>query len=184
MGGGGAIRAAAKVAGIGVVNHGLRGMPAVPPAGHSVRNASRPVSAILTSSTSAPNSGSGDVAPAQQMPVPAAWDDWDFADGEEGLVMEAGEPMPRLIFGGVPSFQEAKDATAELKDALDMYNFDQNLLLFAFCFLIPFFTDKTKQRKKNRGKRIEANKLFKTVFSLLGQQKEIATVTLTLDLIR
>uniref|UniRef100_A0A2N9HJX9 Uncharacterized protein n=1 Tax=Fagus sylvatica TaxID=28930 RepID=A0A2N9HJX9_FAGSY len=120
MGGGGAIRAAAKVAGIGVVNRGLRGMPAVPPAEQSVRNASRPVSAILTSSTSAPNSGSGDVAPAQQMPVPAAWDDWDFADGEEGLVMEAGEPMPRLVFGGVPSFQEAKDATAELKDALDM----------------------------------------------------------------
>ena len=117
MGGGGAIRAAAKVAGIGVVNHGLRGMPAVPPAGHSVRNASRPVSAILTSSTSAPNSGSGDVAPAQQMPVP---------------VMEAGEPMPRLVFGGVPSFQEAKEGTALLKDALDTYNFDQNLLFFVF----------------------------------------------------
>uniref|UniRef100_A0A2N9HKM7 Uncharacterized protein n=1 Tax=Fagus sylvatica TaxID=28930 RepID=A0A2N9HKM7_FAGSY len=33
--------------------------------------------------------------------------------------MEAGEPMPRLVFGGVPSFQEAKDAIAELKDALD-----------------------------------------------------------------
>uniref|UniRef100_A0A2N9GSB5 Uncharacterized protein n=1 Tax=Fagus sylvatica TaxID=28930 RepID=A0A2N9GSB5_FAGSY len=82
MGGGGAIRAAAKVAGIGVVNRGLRGMRAVPPAEQSVRNASRPVSAILTSSTSAPNSGSGDVAPAQQMPVPAAWDDWDFANGE------------------------------------------------------------------------------------------------------
>ena len=134
MGGGGAIRAAA--AGIGVVSRGLRGMRAVPPAEQSVSNASRPVSAILTSSTSAPNSGSGDVAPAQQMPVPAAWDDWDFADGEEGLVMEAGEPMPRLVFGGVPSFQEAKDATVELKDALDMYNFDQNLLLFAFCILI------------------------------------------------
>jgi hypothetical protein len=34
--------------------------------------------------------------------------------------------------GGVLSFQEAKDATAELLDALDTYNFDQNLLLFAF----------------------------------------------------
>ncbi|GMY31561.1 hypothetical protein FCV25MIE_26803 [Fagus crenata] len=102
MGGGGAIRAAA--AGIGVVSRGLRGMRAVPPAEQSVSNASRPVSAILTSSTSAPNSGSGDVAPAQQMPVP---------------VMEAGEPMPRLVFGGVPSFQEAKEGTALLKDALD-----------------------------------------------------------------
>ena len=132
MGGGGAIRATANVARIGVVNHGLRGMPAVPPAEQSVRNASRPVSAILTSSTSAPNSGSGDVAPAQQMPVPAAWDHWDFADGEKGLIIEAGEPMPRLVFGGMPSFQEAKEAAVLLKDALDTYNFDQNLLLFAF----------------------------------------------------
>jgi hypothetical protein len=46
--------------------------------------------------------------------------------------MEAREQMPRLVFGVVPSFQEAKDATAELKDALDEYNFEQNLLLFAF----------------------------------------------------
>ena len=53
--------------------------------------------------------------------------------------MEAGEPMPRLVFGSVPSFQEAKDATAELKDALDKYNFDQNLLpfdLFIYFWLI------------------------------------------------
>uniref|UniRef100_A0A2N9I741 Uncharacterized protein n=1 Tax=Fagus sylvatica TaxID=28930 RepID=A0A2N9I741_FAGSY len=46
--------------------------------------------------------------------------------------MEAREPMPGLVFGVMPSFQEAKDATAELKDALDKYNFEQNLLPFAF----------------------------------------------------
>lgn len=108
------MRAAAKVAGVGVVSHGLRGMPSVPPSEQSVRNASRPVSAILSA-----KSASGDAAAPIQMPVPAAWDDWEFADGEEALVMEAGEPMPRLVFGGVPSFEEAKEATTELKDALD-----------------------------------------------------------------
>ena len=118
MGGGGAVRAAAKVAGVGVgvVSHGLRGMPSVPPSEQSVRNASRPVSAILSA-----KSASGDAAAPIQMPVPAAWDDWEFTDGEEALVMEAGEPMPRLVFGGVPSFEEAKEATTELKDALDKY---------------------------------------------------------------
>lgn len=108
------MRAAAKVAGVGVVSHGLRGMPSVPPSEQSVRNASRPVSTILSA-----KSASGDSAAPIQMPVPAAWDDWEFADGEEALVMEAGEPMPRLVFGGVPSFEEAKEATTELKDALD-----------------------------------------------------------------
>ncbi|KAM3744374.1 hypothetical protein ACB098_06G048900 [Castanea mollissima] len=116
MGGGGAMRAAAKVAGVGVVSvsHGLRGMPSVPPSEQSVRNASRPVSAIFSAKYA-----SGDAAAPIQMPVPAAWDDWEFADGEETLVMEAEEPMPRLVFGGVPSFEEAKEATTELKDALD-----------------------------------------------------------------
>lgn len=116
MGGGGVMRAAAKVAGVGVVSHGLRGMPSVPSSEQSVRNASRPVSTILSA-----KSASGDAAAPIQMPVPAAWDDWEFADGEEALVMEAGEPMPRLVFGGVPSFEEAKEATTELKDALDKY---------------------------------------------------------------
>ncbi|RCU22150.1 hypothetical protein DVA69_20505, partial [Acinetobacter baumannii] len=30
-----------------------------------------------------------------------------------------GEPMPRVVFDAAPSFKEAKEATAELKDALD-----------------------------------------------------------------
>ena len=38
---------------------------------------------------------------------------------DNDLVMEAGEPLPRLVFGGAPSFEEAKEATAELKEVLD-----------------------------------------------------------------
>ena len=38
---------------------------------------------------------------------------------DDGLIMDridAGNP--RVVFGSVPSLQEAKDATSELKDAL------------------------------------------------------------------
>ncbi|KAJ6753647.1 hypothetical protein OIU79_026476 [Salix purpurea] len=116
MGGGGAMRAAAKVAGIGVVNSGIRGgISCVPPsAEHSVRNASRPVSAIISSTT-----GGGEVAATVQRP---SWelDEWEFAGGvEEEMVVHSAEPVARVVFGGAPpSLQEAEAATFELKDAL------------------------------------------------------------------
>ncbi|KAG4968907.1 hypothetical protein JHK87_034558 [Glycine soja] len=44
----------------------------------------------------------------------AAWDDWEVADGGE----EDGEGAARVVLGDVPSIQEAKAATAELKHAI------------------------------------------------------------------
>jgi len=35
------------------------------------------------------------------------------------VVKPSGEPMPRLVFGGAPTLQEAKEATDELKDVLE-----------------------------------------------------------------
>ncbi|KAL5548191.1 hypothetical protein UlMin_003422 [Ulmus minor] len=120
MGGGGAMRAASKVAGIGtVINSGLRGAPPVPPAEHSVRKSSIPVSKILSSSSASlgVKASASDVGSTQR-PV---WEleEWDLAGDEGELVLSAGEPMPRVVFGGAPSFQEAKEATDDLKDALD-----------------------------------------------------------------
>ncbi|KAB2605826.1 hypothetical protein D8674_005543 [Pyrus ussuriensis x Pyrus communis] len=121
MGGGGVVRSVAKVAGIGGVVHGgmLRGAPGVSsPTGHSVRKASIPVAATLT----AQNNGGAEVAAIEKL----AWDagdefvDWQVVGaGEDDLVMSGGEPMPRVVFDAAPSFKEAKEATAELKDALD-----------------------------------------------------------------
>lgn len=135
MGGGAAMRAAAsKVAGIGAgaVHGGLRGATAVPPVEQSVRRPSMvPVSAILTSSKA--TSTTADVATIQR----PAWeiDDWEFAGpGEDELVMTGGEPLPRVVFTGVPSFQEAKEATVELKDALDKY-----ISLYLSPFTFSFF---------------------------------------------
>ncbi|CAL1385443.1 unnamed protein product [Linum trigynum] len=116
MGGGAAMRTVAKVAGIGVVNSGFRGaVSGLPPAEHSVRSASHTVSAAI-SSTSSTSSLSG--VAAVQRPV---WelDEWEFAGGEEEVMSEPLEPKPRLVFGGPPTYQEAQEATAELKDALE-----------------------------------------------------------------
>ncbi|KAK4286030.1 hypothetical protein QN277_002644 [Acacia crassicarpa] len=113
MGGGGVLRTAAKVAGGGVASAGLRGVPVASPGEQSIRRASRPVSAVLTSE----GPKSADAAPLH---TAASWgfDHWDFAH-DDGLAMEAGEPTPRVVFGEVPSFQEAKAAASELKNAID-----------------------------------------------------------------
>uniref|UniRef100_A0A5B6YW31 Uncharacterized protein n=1 Tax=Davidia involucrata TaxID=16924 RepID=A0A5B6YW31_DAVIN len=123
MGGGGAMRAAAKVAGIGVVNSGLRGVPAEHPISAAARKATRPVSAVVSSSEDVKSnvliaSQNDKIDASVQRPC---WeiDDWEFAGGEEDLFMESREQMPRLVFGGAPTLQEAKEATSELKDALE-----------------------------------------------------------------
>ncbi|KAF5730600.1 hypothetical protein HS088_TW19G00192 [Tripterygium wilfordii] len=118
MGGGAAMRSAAKAAGVGLVNSGIRGgFTKVPPAEQNVLNVSRPVSVI---SSSQGNKGSVDIESVQR----PSWelDDWEFAGGEEDLTMGTvvdPEPMARVVFGGAPSMNEAKEATNELKDALE-----------------------------------------------------------------
>lgn len=112
------MRAAAKVAGIGIAT-GLRGGATVEFPASLVSKAVRPASAGIVSS-SLEQAGGLTVEPAVQT---VAWDvnDWDFAgDVDDGLIMDridAGNL--RVVFGSVPSLQEAKDATSELKDALE-----------------------------------------------------------------
>ncbi|XP_030510634.1 uncharacterized protein LOC115725306 isoform X2 [Cannabis sativa] len=136
MGGGAAMRAASKVAGVGVsvINQGgLRGTTVVPPVEQSVRNSSIPVSAILTSSSQTAKATAADMVGIQR----PAWEmnDWEFAGGEDDMVMAVGEPLPRVVFDAVPSFQEAKEATVELKDALDKGPTVPNHALKAFKLL-------------------------------------------------
>ncbi|XP_022753951.1 uncharacterized protein LOC111302286 [Durio zibethinus] len=127
--GGGVMRAAAKVA--GVVNTSLRGGVQVTPpsAEHSVIRV-----AASHSASSSPALSSVGVSSVSDMTtsanLKASWemvDDWEFAGGveDEGSmvgstrVSDRGEPMARVLFGGVPSLDEIKEATADLKDALD-----------------------------------------------------------------
>ena len=114
MGGGGAMRTAAKIAGIGVSKSGFRGSTAALPTEQSVRSASRSSS---VAGVSAQGAKTAEVAPLH---AAAPWDDWDFADDGDVVV-------PRMVFGSAPTFEEAKEATTELKDAIDQYiNFISN----------------------------------------------------------
>ncbi|KAL8510489.1 hypothetical protein ACS0TY_017341 [Phlomoides rotata] len=105
--GGGAIRSAAKVAGMAAATGGLRSFT--------------PEHLTFSSSARMPSSGrpvasnleSGGV----QMPC-VELDDWVLPFKEE-VGIEASDPMPRLVFGGPPTLQEAKEATSELSIALE-----------------------------------------------------------------
>ncbi|TXG67303.1 hypothetical protein EZV62_008578 [Acer yangbiense] len=91
MAGGAAIRAAGKLTGMGVFNGGLRGGIS---AEQALRNVSRPAAAVVSTTTS-----SGAEVAAIQKASP--------------------EPIARVVFDVPPTLQEAKDATADLKEAVD-----------------------------------------------------------------
>lgn len=114
------MRAAANIAGIGgVVQSGLRGSQSVSPVEQAVRKASFPAS-VATALSSSVNASTDEVSPFKKSSS-LDLEDWEFAGGEDELAMSAGEPMPRVVFAGVPTFEEAKEATSELKEALDKY---------------------------------------------------------------
>ncbi|KFK27065.1 hypothetical protein AALP_AA8G329900 [Arabis alpina] len=115
MGGGRAMATAAKVAGIGVAKGGFRGGFGFPAAAtpspateqFMVRSTvvSKPVSASISSVA---NPSVEDDAMIMHKPV---WDDWEFAEEE---------PIPRVVFSKPPTLQEAKEATEDLKEAINM----------------------------------------------------------------
>ncbi|KAM3203003.1 hypothetical protein P3L10_030629 [Capsicum annuum] len=51
--------------------------------------------------------------------VVAEFNDWEMVGGEEEMMVSVGEPLPRVVFGGAPSLQQATEATADLKHALE-----------------------------------------------------------------
>ncbi|XP_038898968.1 uncharacterized protein LOC120086407 [Benincasa hispida] len=120
MGGGEFVRAAAKMAGAGAVNAGVRGPSAVPPFGKLLRSASRPSSVFVGSSSPVPPAKATAGADVDVVQKPT-WeiDDWEFANFEDDLAMDATGLKPRIVFGAVPSFEEAKEATTEVKEAMD-----------------------------------------------------------------
>ncbi|CAK8577234.1 unnamed protein product [Lathyrus sativus] len=114
MGGGGSMKTASKFAGLGVARSRFRGTSATHPVEQQVRSASRTSSPTRLSTQGAKGA---DVKPLHTA-VSGDLSDWEFAD-EGDLFMTGGEPTPRVVFGDVPTFKEAQEATAELKDAID-----------------------------------------------------------------
>ncbi|KAI3959557.1 hypothetical protein MKX01_025073 [Papaver californicum] len=130
MGGGGVIRAATKVAGLGVTR-GFRGALQEKSTTTKIaanKKFSKPNSeSISTEKTQESNSvitclssENGNIKSACAIESPS-WriDDWEFTNGEEEVLLSESSPLPRVIFGGVPTLEEAEEATSELKDALD-----------------------------------------------------------------
>ncbi|KAJ0984437.1 hypothetical protein J5N97_002793 [Dioscorea zingiberensis] len=122
--GGGAIRTAAKAAALG----GYRTAVA--------RGSSRPqVSSVPTVAATSGGAGQstpllsvdkGDAdAPAVSSIQRPSWetDDWEFAGGKDEEIFDSLRPVPRLVFGPAPTLEEAKDATSDLKDAIEKVYF-------------------------------------------------------------
>ncbi|KAJ8504011.1 hypothetical protein OPV22_004897 [Ensete ventricosum] len=128
--GGGAMRTAAKAAALG----GYRSVG--PFAGHPAAwRAPKPASAAISSAAGSSNSigssetGLREVASVSVIHAPAGEiHDWGFAGwGEEQEVApDSLRPAPRLVCGPVPSLEEAKEATSDLKDALEKVNFSRS----------------------------------------------------------
>ena len=125
MGGGVAMRAAAKVAGMGVLNTGLRGSE------HPVAAAARQVTRTVASASDDLKLTVGGVSDNNSVVEKVvAYDDedWEFADVVDDLFV-GDHQLSRLVFGGVPSMQEAKEAACDLNHALEMYS------IFVYLFV-------------------------------------------------
>lgn len=108
--GGGAIRAAAKVAGITAATGGIRSITSEHYSAVRKAASARPAAAIAEEmKLVAKNLEAGVQRPCLEM------DEWVFPDAEEAV----GDRMPRVVFGGLPTLQEAKEATSELSAALE-----------------------------------------------------------------
>lgn len=105
------MRAAGKLA--GVVNSSFRGgIPAVPLPEHLSTKA-RPIAGVLSDAPIDISSSCSSTVNKSCLES----DDWEFAEGE--VMSDVDEPVARVVFGGAPTLQEAKDATLELRTALD-----------------------------------------------------------------
>lgn len=123
MGGGAAMRAAGKLA--GVVNSSFRGgIPAVPLPEHLSTKA-RPIAGALSDAPIDISSSCSSTVNKSCLES----DDWEFAEGE--VMSDVDEPVARVVFGGAPTLQEAKDATLELRTALDQYVSPLPLFIFS-----------------------------------------------------
>ncbi|PPS10634.1 hypothetical protein GOBAR_AA10020 [Gossypium barbadense] len=125
-------RAVGKVVGVGIANANARSVQSTSPsAEHSIIRVAAPHSAsspIAVSSEGVP-SVCLTTASANQKAYWEHVDDWELSGGivEHEVALERssdatgqGEPIAGVLFGGVTSLEEAKEANADFKDALDM----------------------------------------------------------------
>lgn len=110
------MRVAGKIA--GVVN-GFRGVfPALPGnmASAAFRaSATRPITGVISSSDTQYDATDSTVT----KPL-IEFENWALAE-EVASSIDVGQPLPRVVFGGPPTLEEAADVTSQLRTALDQY---------------------------------------------------------------
>lgn len=108
------MRVAGKIA--GVVNGSFRGgFPAFPENITSAAfkaNTARPITGVISSSDT-----QYDAASSTGNKPFIEFEDWEVTEE----VASDCEPLPRVVFGGAPTLEEAQDATFQLRTALDQY---------------------------------------------------------------
>ncbi|KZV27237.1 hypothetical protein F511_04690 [Dorcoceras hygrometricum] len=114
--GGGAMRAAAKLTGVSVATGGIRCITAE----HLPVSASKRGPFNVRAAATTISSGEEmKLVSSQSQNSCSEIDDWVYTGGEEKVSMGDGEPMPRVVFGGAPTLQEAKEATSELAATIE-----------------------------------------------------------------
>lgn len=111
------MRVAGKIA--GVVNGSFRGgFPAFPGNITSAAlkaNTARPITGVISTSDT-----QYDVASSTVNKPFIEFEDWEVTEGVASSC-DVGEALPRVVFGGAPTLEEARDATFQLRTALDQY---------------------------------------------------------------
>lgn len=116
------MRSVAKVAGCGIFG-GFRQLPSLPvselAASTGARKCPPAVPAIVSAADTVSSASTCiDASAAVKNPF-LNIDDWELAGCDEGELFDSAFPPSRLVFGGVPTIEEAREATSDLKDALE-----------------------------------------------------------------
>ncbi|KAJ6849319.1 uncharacterized protein M6B38_270020 [Iris pallida] len=125
MGGGAAIRNVGKVAALAAARRHSLPPAAAAAAANTVHVV--PAGGEPQNSVSIIASENERVHPAGTQWPALEFDDWEFAGGREdeeeaalfGFGSDVVDPPPRIVFGSVPTMEEAMEATSDLKQALE-----------------------------------------------------------------
>ncbi|CAA7394580.1 unnamed protein product [Spirodela intermedia] len=128
--GGGVMRTAAKAAKVASSAAHAPWVDHAAAAAAACRSSRAPVAAVSVAGQAAAtaegmkssSASPGDNGAVAAKRGPSMVDDWEFAGGMEEELSERPAPL-RLVFGPVPTLEEAKEATADLKNALDQVYF-------------------------------------------------------------
>ncbi|XP_058072991.1 uncharacterized protein LOC131221710 [Magnolia sinica] len=114
--GGGAVIRTARVSGFSAVTGFRNILPTPSRADQIARRTLRPVPAVASAPANDAHVNSRNVPIDPVLVQKPSWeiDEWEFAE-----YLDSADHPPRVVFGAVPTIEEAREATSDLKDALE-----------------------------------------------------------------